>query len=90
MNMTVSTNKHAIALSHKEFALLETICKLGPCNLERVQEMMKDPDQVAIMRMLYDLTARGFLVRPEIDEQLLYDIRPSDFMPTKFPISSSS
>jgi hypothetical protein len=29
MNMTGSTNKHAIALSDKEFALLETICKLG-------------------------------------------------------------
>jgi predicted transcriptional regulator len=73
--MKVTTIKHAIALSDKEFALLETIHKLGPCNSEQVQDDLKDPDLINVMRTLHDLTARGLLVRPEIDEQLLYAVK---------------
>lgn len=73
--MTVSTNKHAIALSDKEFSLLETVHKLGPCSSERIQDTLRDPDLLGVMRSLHDLTSRRFLVRPEVDEQLLYDVR---------------
>jgi hypothetical protein len=75
--MTVSTNKHAIALSGKEFSLLETVHRLGPCSSERIQDTLRDPDLLGVMRSLHDLTSRGFLVRPEIDEQLLYQVKPN-------------
>jgi hypothetical protein len=77
MKMTVNRNTHAIALSDKEFALLEIIYKTGPCSLEVVQEILQDPNLIGIMRLLHDLTARGFLIRPEIDEQLLYSVKPN-------------
>lgn len=75
--ITVSTNRHAIALSDKEFSLLETVHKIGPCNSEQIQDTLGDSDLLDIMRTLHDLTARGFLVRPEIDEQLLYQVKPN-------------
>jgi hypothetical protein len=73
--MTESTNKHAIALSDKEFALLETVYQLGPCDPERVLDTLKGSDLTDIERMLHDLTRRGFLIRPEFDKKLLYSVK---------------
>lgn len=75
--MKTTISRHAVALSEKEFALLETVHKLGPCNSECVQRALGDADLIGTMRLLHDLTARGLLVRPEIDEQLLYEVKPT-------------
>lgn len=77
MTTTLAAHRHAIALSDKEFTLLETVYKLGPCSSEQVQETLMNDDLIEIMRMLHDFTSRGILVRPEIDEQLLYAVKPS-------------
>jgi hypothetical protein len=75
VKMTSNTNRYAIALLAREFALLETIHRLGPCNAEQVRGALENFDLIDIIRMLHELTARGLLVRPEINEQLLYDVK---------------
>jgi len=74
--MMVTMKKHAIALSDKEFAILEAIHELGPCCSDQVQERVNDPDLLDVMRMLHDLVHRNLLERPMIQGNLLYSVKP--------------
>jgi hypothetical protein len=74
--MMVSIKKHAIALSDKEFAIMEAIHELGPCCSDQVQEKLEDPDLLEVMRMLHDLSHRNLLDRPMVQGNLLYSVKP--------------
>lgn len=72
----VSIKKHAIALSDKEFAIMEAIHELGPCCSDQVQEKLEDPDLLEVMRLLHDLVHRNLLERPVVQGNLLYSVKP--------------
>jgi predicted transcriptional regulator len=74
--MMVSIKKHAIALSDKEFAIMEAIHELGPCCSDQVQEKLEDPDLLEVMRLLHDLVHRNLLERPVVQGNLLYSVKP--------------
>ena len=74
--MMASTKKHAIALSDKEFAIMEAIHELGPCCSDQVQEKLEDPDLLEVMRLLHDLVQRNLLERPMVLGSLLYNVKP--------------
>jgi predicted transcriptional regulator len=74
--MTISIKQHAIALSDKEFAILETIHKLGPCTTQQVQESVDDADLGRIAELLMkDLTDRGLLIHEENHQ--FYCVKPN-------------
>jgi len=75
--MEVSIKKHAIALSDKEFAILEAIYELGPCCSDQVQEKLQNPDLLEVMRLLHDLVQRNLLERPMVQGNLLYGVKPN-------------
>ena len=72
----VNVKKHAIALSDKEFAILEAIHELGPCCSDQVQEKLEDPDLLDVMRVLHDLVHRNLLERPVVQGNMLYSVKP--------------
>ncbi len=61
-------------ITEKQFEILEVIHLIGPCSAEEVLRELNVPDLLEIMRSLYDLTNRGLLLRPEVDEQVLYEV----------------
>ena len=75
--MTVSIKKHAIALSDKEFALLETINKIGPCTPSKVKEALTEADSDIINLLIRDLSDRGLLIPFIVDGQQRYAIKPN-------------
>jgi hypothetical protein len=74
--MTISIKQHAIALSDKEFAILETIHKLGVCTSEQVQESVTDIDLAQMAELLmHDLSDRGLLIHQH--GQPFYCVKPN-------------
>jgi hypothetical protein len=61
-------------ITEKQFEILEVIHLLGPCSAEEVLRELNGSDLLEIMRSLYDLTNKGLLLRPEVDEQVLYEV----------------
>jgi hypothetical protein len=70
--------RFAIAVSDKEFPLLEIVNKNGPCSSIDVHKKLRgDIELLEVMRMLHDLTDRGLLEGMMIEKQRLYRVKPN-------------
>ncbi|RAV98170.1 hypothetical protein [Pseudochryseolinea flava] len=64
-----------IELSEKSSWVLNVITDLGPCSAEQVMAKCVEIEQAELMYLLHDLSVHGLLVRPEIDEKILYEVK---------------
>jgi hypothetical protein len=70
--------RFALAVSEKEFPLLEIVHRKGPCTAEEVQGNLKDgAGLLDVMRSLHDLMDRGLLEGMMINKQRLYRVKSS-------------
>lgn len=61
-------------LAEREFDIVEVIYLSGPCNAEEILNRLGDAGLMETMQCLHDLVHKGILLRPEIDEQMLYEV----------------
>ena len=65
-----------IAVSDREFSLLEIVHRIGPCTSEQVHQNLKENlDLLEVMRILHDLMDRGLLEGMMVGKQRLYRSR---------------